>query len=324
MMPRERRLAVMHAARLLCLWAAVTGGASALAAGVMIAAMRTGAPIAAFAASALALLAMALIPGMLARCFVTRATVPVASALVLTMAAMGEGARAGATGAQTPLMLGGVALIAAACLHLRRTPERAARSTHRHATTPAWRNGVVLIAPALLAGLSSGVLARFQFFALCGGAPISVTQIAISLAVVSLAGGLADRVDYQRALLVFFVLRGSLLAGLTLDSLAPWAALAAPAFAVLDYLTLPTLMRGGRATRASGAGCPGLAHHAGMLAGAALATTSWGFGQGFYVLFLVGGALNLACAYAFAAPRRFYAHVPYSASSALAAGRTID
>lgn len=324
MMPRERRLAVMHVVRLLCVWAAITGGSSALAAGVMIAAMRTGAPIAAFAASALALLAMALIPGVLARCFVTRATVPVASALVLTMAAMGEGARAGATGAQTPLMLGGVALIAAACLHLRRTPERAARSTHRHATTPAWRNGVLLIAPALLAGLSSGVLARFQFFALCGGAPISVTQIAISLAVVSLAGGLADRVDYQRALLVFFVLRGSLLAGLTLDSLAPWAALAAPAFAVLDYLTLPTLMRGGRATRASGAGCPGLAHHAGMLAGAALATTSWGFGQGFYVLFLVGGALNLACAYAFAAPRRFYAHVPYSASSALAAGRTID
>lgn len=324
MMPRERRLAVMHVVRLLCVWAAITGGSSALAAGVMIAAMRTGAPIAAFAASALALLAMALIPGVLARCFVTRATVPVASALVLTMAAMGEGARAGATGAQTPLILGGVALIAAACLHLRRTPERAARSTHRHATTPAWRNGVLLIAPALLAGLSSGVLARFQFFALCGGTPISVTQVAISLAVVSLAGGLADRVDYQRALLVFFVLRGSLLAGLTLDSLAPWAALAAPAFAVLDYLTLPTLMRGGRATRASGAGCPGLAHHAGMLAGAALATTSWGFGQGFYVLFLVGGALNLACAYAFAAPRRFRTHTPYSASAALAAGRTID
>lgn len=324
MMPRERRLAVMHVVRLLCVWAAITGGSSALAAGVMIAAMRTGAPIAAFAASALALLAMALIPGVLARCFVTRATVPVASALVLTMAAMGEGARAGATGAQTPLILGGVALIAAACLHLRRTPERAPRSTHRHATTPAWRNGVLLIAPALLAGLSSGVLARFQFFALCGGTPISVTQVAISLAVVSLAGGLADRVDYQRALLVFFVLRGSLLAGLTLDSLAPWAALAAPAFAVLDYLTLPTLMRGGRATRASGAGCPGLAHHAGMLAGAALATTSWGFGQGFYVLFLVGGALNLACAYAFAAPRRFHARTPYCASAAFAAGNTID
>ena len=325
MMPRERRLAVvMHGIRLLYLWAAITGGASALCAGVMIAAMQAGAPIAAFAASALALLAMAMIPGALVRCFVTRATVPVASALVLSMAAMGEGAHASATGAQTPLILGGVALIAGAWLHLRRTRESAARSMHMHATTPAWRGGMLLIAPALLAGLSSGVLARFQFFALCGGTAVSVTQVAISLAAVSVAGWLADRVDYPRALLVLFVLRGSLLAALTFDSLAPWAALAAPAFAVLDYLTLPTLMRGGRASRASGAGCPGLAHHAGMLAGAALATTSWGFGQGFYGLFLVGGALNLACAYAFAAPRRFRTPTPYSASAALAAGSTID
>ncbi|WP_321962612.1 hypothetical protein [Paraburkholderia sp. J7] len=324
MMPRERRLAVMHVARLLCLWAAITGGASALAAGIMSAAMQAGASFAAFAASAIALLSMALVPGVLARCFVTRATVPVASALVLTMAATGEGARAGATGAQTPLILGGAALIAAACLHLRRTGENAANSTHRHVTTPAWRNGMLLVAPTLLAGLSSGVLARFQFFALCGGAAISVTQVAISLAVVGVAGWLAERVDYRRALLALFVLRGALLTALTIDSLAPWAALAAPAFAVLDYLTLPTLMRGGRATRASGAGCPGLAHHAGMLAGAAIATTSWGFGQGFYVLFLVGGALNLACAYAFAAPRRLRTRTPYSASAALAAGSTID
>ncbi|MCP3710568.1 hypothetical protein M3I54_26960 [Paraburkholderia sp. CNPSo 3274] len=324
MMPRERRLAVMHAGRPLCVWASITGGASALAGGVMIAAMQAGAPFAAFAASALALLAMALIPGTLARCIATRATVPIASALVLTIAAMSAGARAGATLAQTPLILGGIALIAAACAHLRCARDGAARSMHTHATAPVWHNGILLTAPALLAGLSSGVLARFQFFALCGGAPISVTQVVTSLAVVSLAGWLADRVDYRRALLVLFVLRGSLLASLTFDCLAPWAALAAPAFAVLDYLTLPTLMRGGRASRASGAGCPGLAHHAGMLAGAALATTSWGFGQGFYALFLVGGALNLACAYAFATPRRFPTHAPYAASAALAAGSTID
>jgi len=133
-----------------------------------------------------------------------------------------------------------------------------------------------------------------------------------------------DRRTYRRALLVLFVLRGSLLAALTFDCLAPWAALAAPAFAVIDFLTLPTLMRGGRASRASGAGCPGLAHHTGMLVGTALATTSWGFGQGFYALFLIGGALNLACAYAFATPRRFRMHTPYSASTALAAGSTID
>ena len=324
MMPRERRLVVMHAIRPLCVWASITGGASALAAGVMIAAMQAGAPFSAFAASALALLAMALIPGALARGFATHSTVPIASALVLTMAAMSAGARSGETLAQTPLILGGAALIAAACLHLRRTRDHAASSMHQHTTAPVWRNGVLLVAPALLAGLSSGVLARFQFFALCGAAAMSVTQVVTSLAVVGLAGWLADRVDYRRALLVLFVLRGALLAALTLDCFAPWATLAAPAFAVLDYLTLPTLMRGGRAFRASGAGCPGLAHHAGMVAGAALATTSWGFGQGFYALFIVGGTLNLACAYAFATPRRFGTHTPYSASAALAAGSTIE
>lgn len=303
MMPRLRRPASMHTARRLCIWAAITGGASALAAGIMSAAMQSGAPFAAFAASALALLAMALIPGALVRCFAKRATLASASALVVTMAALGEGAHVGTAGtADTPtsLIAGGVALIAAAYMHLRRASDSAATSLHAHRMTPARRNGVLLIAPALLAGLSSGLLARFQFFALCGGAAISTTQIATSLAAVCLAGWLADRVDYRRALLVLFVSRGALLTALTLDTLAPWAALAAPAFAMLDYLTLPTLMRGGRTSSASGAGCPGLAHHAGMLAGAALATTSWGFGQGFYSLFLAGGALNLACAYAFA------------------------
>ncbi|MEX3942936.1 hypothetical protein AB4Y44_25870 [Paraburkholderia sp. BR10937] len=324
MMPLKRRLAAMHAARPLCVWASITGGAGALAGGVMIAAMQAGTPFAAFAASTLALLAMALIPGTLARGFATRATVPIASALVLTMAAMGTGAHTGETFAQTPLILGGVVLLAIACMHLRRTRDSAARSVHTHTIAPAWRNDMLLIAPALLAGLSSGVLARFQFFALCGGAAISVTQVVTSLAAVSLAGWLADRVDYRRALLVLFVLRGALLVALTFDCLAPWAALAAPAFAVLDYLTLPTLMRGGRASRAPGAGCPGLAHHAGMLAGAALAATSWGFGQGFYALFLIGGTLNLACAYAFSTPRRFRTRAPYPASAALAAGNAID
>ncbi|WP_342951875.1 hypothetical protein [Paraburkholderia sp. JHI869] len=324
MMPRERRPAVTHVVRRLYGWAAITGGASALAAGVMIAAMQAGAPFSAFAASALALLAMALIPGALARRFATRPTVPIASALALTMAAMSAGAHTGAPQAQTSLILGGITLIAAACIPLRRARDNAATSMPMHAMTPVWRNGLLLIAPALLAGVSSGMLARFQFFALCGGTAITAAQVVTSLAVVSLAGWLADRVDYRHSLLALFVLRGALLAALTFDSLAPWAALAAPAFAALDYLTLPTLIRGARASRTSGAGCPGLAHHMGMLAGATLATTTWGFGQGFYALFLVGSVLNLACAYAFVTPRRFQRHTPYSASAALAAGSTID
>jgi len=335
MMLRARRPAVMHALRALSLWSAFTGGASALAAGAMLAAMQAGPSLAVFAASALSLLAMVLVPAALARRFATRATVPVASALVLTMAAMSAGsaaARAGVSGAAAPLALGGIALLAAAWQHLRR--DAIAQSEHdAHATTPrpatrvierGWRNNVWVVAPALLAGVSSGVLARFQFFAICGGGPASAAHVAASLAVVMVAGWLAERVDQRHALLAFFVLRGALLAALTLDALAPWAALAAPAFAVLDYLTLPTLMRGGRAARATQAGCPGFAHHAGMLAGAALATTSWGFGQGFYMLFLVGGALNLACAFALAIPRAAGTHAHFSASPALAMGSVTD
>lgn len=333
MTPRERRPTVMSTLRALAFWAAFTGGASALAAGVMLTSMHAGTPFAGFAASALALVAMALVPSALARRFATRATVPVASALVLTMAAMGAAAeaRAGATGVAAPLALGGIALLAAAWLNLRRDTSK--RSVPTHATAhragarfvaQAWRNNARLVAPALLAGLSSGVLARFQFFAICGSATASVTHVAASLAVVTLAGWLAERVDHRHALLACFVTRGALLAALTLGTLAPWAALAAPAFAVLDYLTLPTLMRGGGAARASRAGCPGLAHHAGMLAGAAFATTSWGFGQGFYMLFLVGAALNVACAFMLATPRRSGAHIHYPAAPALAADSGID
>ena len=323
MMPLVRRPVVIHALRLLGVWSALTVGASALAAALMIAAMQAGGAVAAFAASMLALLAMALIPAAFAQCFATRATVPVASALVLTMAAMSAAAaRSGATSASPALALFGVASIVTVRVYLRseRITE-AARPVHLHGPAPRWRNGMSLVAPALLAGLSTGMLARLEFFAICGAAATSVTQVAASLAVVAVAGCLADRVDYRRALLALFVLRGALLAALTLDSLAPWAALAAPAFAVLDSLTLPTLMRGSRASRVSGAGCPGVAHHAGMLAGATLATTSWGFGQGFYALFLFGGALNLACAFAFVACRRIGKHARYPA---LAAHSAID
>lgn len=296
-------------------WCAVTGGAAALAAGVMLAAMQIDANAAAVAGSAVALLAMALLPATLARRFDARATVPVAASLVLTMAAMAAAAaraRAGSIAGVMPIALAllGFALLAAAwpCLPARRIASSAPTAQiHR---TPLQRaqqgfvaalpGSVALLAPALLAGLSSGVLARFQFFAVCGSGPFSFAQLTVSLGAVIGFGLLAERIDHRYALLALFVLRGALLAALTLDTLAPWTLFAAPAFAVLDALTLPTLLRIGRAAQA---GCPGLAHHAGMLAGAALATTSWGFGQGFYALFLAGAALNLLCACTLAARR---------------------
>ncbi|MCG5074709.1 hypothetical protein [Paraburkholderia tagetis] len=304
-------------------WCAVTGGASALAAGVMLGAMQIDANGTALAGGAVALFAMALLPAVLARRFVSRATVPVAASLVLTMAAMTAAAaqaRAGSfsTGMPVALALVGLAMLAAAWSRLpTRQMDSSARLPKIHrtpfkrvqqgfiATLP---GSAALLAPALLAGLSSGVLARFQFFAVCGAGPFSFTQLAVSLGAALGIGLLAERVDHRYALLALFALRGALLAALTLDALdalAPWTVFAMPAFAVLDALTLPTLLRIGRAAQA---GCPGVAHHAGMLAGAALATTSWGFGQGFHALFLAGAALNLMCAYALATRRNTRTH----------------
>jgi len=318
-MSRARRHALPMQARdalaAAWVWCAVTGAAAALAASVMLGAMPIGATAAAFAGSAVALVAMAWLPAALARRFVSRATVPVAASLVLTMAAMtaaAEQARAGSISNAMPVALAlvGFAMLAAAWQRLpaRRMPSSAPLpKVHRTPFQRAQRGfiaalpgSIPLLVPALLAGLSSGVLARFQFFALCGAGPFSLTQLAVSLGAVVAFGLLAERIDRRYALLALFVLRGALLAALTLDALAPWATFAAPAFAVLDALTLPTLLRMGRTAQA---GCPGIAHHAGMLAGAALATTSWGFGQGFLALFLVGAALNLMCAGTLAARR---------------------
>lgn len=305
-----------------CVWCVVTGAAAALAAGVMLGAMRIDATAAGFAGGAVALLAMALLPAALSRRFGSRATVPVAASLVLTMAAMSAAAaqaRAGSTPDVMPaaLALAGLALLAAVWPHLSaqrlqslarlpqidRTP---IQRTH-HSFMAALPGSVSLLAPALLAGLSSGVLARFQFFAVCGAGPFSLAQLTASLCAAVGFGLLAQRIDHRYALLALFALRGALLAALTLDALAPWAVLAAPAFAVLDALTLPTLLR---IASAGQAGCPGVAHHVGMLAGAALATTSWGFGQGFPALFFALAALNLMCACALAARRDTHAPRP--------------
>lgn len=338
------------------IWCAVTGAAATLAASVMLGAMRVGATAAAFAGSAVALLAMAWLPAVLARRFVSRATVPVAASLVLTMAAMTAAAaqaRAGSISNAMPgaLAFAGFAMLAAAWRRLPARRMSSSASSCRIDRTPlqcaqhdfaaALSGSAPLLVPALLAGLSSGVLARFQFFAVCGAGPFSFTQLAVSLGAAVGFGVLAERVDHRYALLALFVLRGALLAALTLDALAPWAVFAAPAFAVLDALTLPTLLRIGRTAQA---GCPGIAHHVGMLAGAALATTSWGFGQGFHALFMAGAALNLICACTLAARqarrtphphsaqhhiRHFASHytppfVDHPASPALASGGVID
>ncbi len=291
--------------RAAAIWCAVTGGAAALAASIMLGAMQAGANASAFAARAVALVAMALLPPVFARRFGARATLPCTAALVLTTGAMSFAATQARAGAMhdaiaiaPALAIAGLALLVAA----RRFDSDSSGFALLSTRAPGFirsANGA-LIGSALLAGMSSGVLARFQLFALCGARPFSLMHLFLSLCAVVGASACLQRIERRRALAWLFSIRGALLAALTLDALAPWSFYAAPVFAVLDALTLPTLLRDAHANHpanhtAPGA-CSGVAHHVGMLAGAAFATTSWGFGQGFYGLFLGAAALNLICA----------------------------
>ncbi|MBB3255780.1 hypothetical protein F4827_000013 [Paraburkholderia bannensis] len=291
------------------IWCAVTGGAAALAASIMFGAMRAGANASAFAASAVAVVAMALLPPVFARRFGARATLPCAAALVLTTGAMSFAAtqaRAGVMQDAISIAIAGLALLIA----VRRFDSNSSGFTLLSTRAPGFirpGNGA-LIGAALLAGMSSGVLARFQLFALCGAGPFSLMHLFLSLCAVIGASACLQRIERRHALAWLFSIRGALLAALTLDALAPWSFYAAPAFGVLDALTLPTLLRDAHANHPANhpanrpanhtapGGCSGVAHHVGMLAGAAFATTSWGFGQGFCSLFLGAAALNLICA----------------------------
>ncbi|WP_321855544.1 hypothetical protein [Paraburkholderia tropica] len=311
-------------------WCAVTGGAAALAAGVMATAMRAGTQTGALAASGLALAAMACLPAMLARRFAARpitSITPIATALATTMLAMSAAsaqANSISVGQAAILILFGVSLLTPMVnfSQFKNLPRIPNHQIGRSEVNSALRSNAAMLAAALLAGLSSGVLARFQFFSICGSGPFSLSHAAMSLCLVATLGLIADRADHRHTLLALFVVRGALLASLTLAAFSAWTVFAAPAFALLDALTLPALIRASRMQRAAHAGCPGVVHHGGMLAGAALATTSWGFGHGFYALYLLGGALNLACAYALA--HRRVAGTQYVASSALATRGAIE
>lgn len=294
-------------------WTAITGGACALAAGIMLATTQ------AYVASVLALLAMAVLPAFLARAFTQRATVPVATALVLVMASMNAASRLPRAAASV-LIVAGVVLLGVAWMRVRKVP------VHRHIVdTTAPRGLIRLLVPALLAGLSSGLLARFQLFALCGGTSgASPIHVGVSLLVVALAGAAIECIDPRGALLMLFVVRGTMLAALTIDAFAHWASIAAAAFALLDFLTLPTLMRSAPTKSATQNGCPGFAHHAGMIAGAALATTSWGFDRGFYALFLLGGALNIACACTLVSSNIANTRVRFSTARSLVTARAVE
>jgi hypothetical protein len=186
------------------------------------------------------------------------------------------------------------------------------RRTHDSVNTAPPSAATALL--ALLAGLSSGSLARFQLFAICGVSGAQpFWQIALLLAAVCALAFIADRSRGNRMLIALYVARAALIGTLAASDNPALAPLAATLFLALDCLTIPALVNlRGRSNSVSSASCPGLAHHVGMVLGAALSTTPYFFGDGFVVLYALGAAANLICAASLAvrwrATQLFYPH----------------
>ncbi|MFM0206652.1 hypothetical protein PQQ96_04530 [Paraburkholderia sediminicola] len=271
--------------------------------------------------SALALATMTIVPLLMSRLSRRHTTLATAVTLIVTMSAMGVvpayvgGLEHRIATAALAIALGGVLLFYG--LHLASekasppatasSPEHSDRNTYSNqnahdSTTTIHSTGAAALL-ALFAGLSSGSLARFQLYAICGmsGAP-PMWQIALSLGAVCALALIADRSgNNNRMLIVLYVLRAALIGALAaVDSLI-LALLTAKMFLVLDCVTIPSLMKWrGESRSAIRAGCPGAAHHIGMVLGATLSTTPYFFGDGFMVLYVLSAIATLICAYTLA------------------------
>jgi hypothetical protein len=175
-------------------------------------------------------------------------------------------------------------------------PRRAQRNTEEPVKAARLSAAAALL--ALFAGLSSGGLARFQLYAICGVSGAQpFWQIALSLTAVCALAFIVDRSRGNRVLMASYGIRAALigtLAAVDNPTLAPPAAMI---FLVLDCLTIPALVnRRCKSNSVLSASCPGVAHHVGMVLGAALSTTPYFFGDGFVVLYALSAAANLICA----------------------------
>ncbi|KAA1012089.1 hypothetical protein FVF58_13350 [Paraburkholderia panacisoli] len=251
--------------------------------------------------SALALAAMMGVPLLMARPASRHTTLASAATLIVTMSAMNalpaylNGMQQGGVVAALMIAAGGM------LLYYWRHVCASAANTRRHADMPIEATRPVGAAAllALFAGLSSGTLARFQLYALCGSNGAQPCwQIALSLIAVCALALLVDRSRNNNSMLTtLYIARAALIGALaTLDdpALAP---LAAKFFLLLDCVTIPALATlRGSSQRVLSASCPGIAHHLGMVTGAALSTTPYFFNDGFVVLFALSAAANLICA----------------------------
>ncbi|NKJ46753.1 hypothetical protein CIC12_08355 [Burkholderia sp. SG-MS1] len=253
--------------------------------------------------SALALATMMAAPLLMARSTRRRTTLASATTLIVTMSAMNalptylNGLQHGGVLAALMIAAGGALLFC-----WRQLSGTVANDRH-HANDPAQttRAASTTALLALLAGMSSGSLARFQLFAVCGAGGANGVQplwhIALLLAAVCALACYAERSRNDRMLSTLYVARALLIGTLATVDNPALAPLAAKLFLLLDCLTIPALANlGGNTRRALNASCPGIAHHIGMLAGAALSTAPYFFGDGFVVLFGISAAANLICA----------------------------
>lgn len=259
----------------------------------------------------LALATMTIMPLLMSRMSKPHTTLATAVTLIATMSAMGVvPAYVGELEHSTTIaglfvVVGGVLLLCgwhlvdASALppehfdsnkYANRNTDRSARAVHATGTT-------ALL--ALLAGISSGSLARFQLYAICGMSGAQpIWQILLSLSAVWALAFIADRSgNSNRMLIVLYVLRAALIGALAAVDSPTLALLAAKIFLALDCLTIPALMKLRRKSRgALSAGCPGAAHHIGMVLGGTLSTTPYFFGNGFIVLYALSAITNLVCA----------------------------
>lgn len=265
--------------------------------------------------SALALATMMGAPLLMARSAGRHTMLASAATLIVTMSAMNalpaylNGSQHGRVIAALMIATGGALLFSLLfCWPQLRKP--AATATHHAAaSSEAIRPVGATALLALLAGMSSGTLARFQLFALCGTSGASGAQpfwqIALSLTGVCALACIAERSPGNRMLMTLYVARAALIGALASVDHPALAPLAAKIFLLLDCLTIPALAKlAGNSQRVLSASCPGIAHHVGMVAGAALSTTPYFFGDGFVVLFALSAAANLVCAAALATRRR--------------------
>jgi hypothetical protein len=261
--------------------------------------------------SALALATMTIVPLLMSRVSRAHTTLATATTLIAAMSAMGvmptyvSGLNHSTTIAGLLVVVGGVLLlygqhlVGASVLrhedfdpnqYVNRRTVQSARAIHATGAT-------ALL--ALFAGFSSGSLARFQLFAICGMSGAQpMWEVALSLGAVCTLAFIADRSrDNNRMLIVLYVLRAALIGTLASADKPTLALLAVKIFLILDCLTIPALMKQpGKSRNALSASCPGAAHHIGMVLGATLSTTPYFFGDGFMVLYALSVMTSLTCA----------------------------